>query len=442
MPSIHCILSDPSVAAGLEQSLRREGHRPIMSGSVAEAVDRAADTGIDVVLVESALPGARGLGETLAARGVESVHVLQLGEGGDVEAGASYAEIVAHIRAAVRLSESRTTRAAPDTPPKAVAGTAGPVVVGRSEAIRRVVDTLRKTARTRYPVLLQGESGTGKEVLARFVHSESARADRAFVAVNCAALPHGLVESTLFGHEKGAFTGATQRVPGAFERADCGTLLLDEISEMDLALQAKLLRVVQEMEFTRVGGIESVRVDVRIVATTNRDLASMVDAGTFREDLYYRLSVIPVLVPPLRDRREDIPDLATHFLQQAARDCEKTLSGIAPLGLAILTGHPWPGNVRELAHAVERAVAFADGARLEAEDFMPEKRSLAPWRRPTRPATPENVVAHLTSYSLQAAEEILIERALEATGGNRTRAAELLGIADRTLRSKLNTPRP
>src|SRR5688572_24155013 len=211
-------------------------------------------------------------------------------------------------------------------------------------------------APTRATVLLQGESGTGKELFARAIHDQSDRRDRAFVKLNCAAMPEGLVESALFGHEKGAFTGAIKRVEGAFERANGGTLLLDEITEMRLDLQAKLLRVLQEQEFVRVGGTSTISVDVRIVATTNRDLDQAVEAGMFRRDLYYRLSVMPIRIAPLRDRPEDIPLLAHHFAQRAASDAGREISAIAPDALALLQRYHWPGNVRELQHAVERAI--------------------------------------------------------------------------------------
>jgi transcriptional regulator with GAF, ATPase, and Fis domain len=218
---------------------------------------------------------------------------------------------------------------------------------------------VKTAAPTRATVLLQGESGTGKELFARAVHEHSDRRDRPFVQLNCAALPEGLIESALFGHEKGAFTGAIKRVEGAFERAHRGTLLLDEVSEMRLDLQAKLLRVLQEQEFERVGGTQPIKVDVRIIATTNRDLAAEAAAGTFRQDLFYRLSVIPVSIPPLRDRREDVPLLATRFAVRVAEETGKRFEGIAPEAMAVLQGFAWPGNVRELQHVIERAVILS-----------------------------------------------------------------------------------
>jgi DNA-binding NtrC family response regulator len=287
--------------------------------------------------------------------------------------------------------------------------------------------------------------------------------------LNCAALPEGLVESALFGHEKGAFTGAIKRVEGAFERADGGTLLLDEISEMRLDLQAKLLRVLQEQEFERVGGSTPIKVDVRIIATTNRDLAVHAAAGHFRQDLFYRLSVIPIRLPPLRERREDIPLLAHRFATQYAGEIAKPITGIAPQALELLLGYDWPGNVRELQHAVERAVILSGEPVIPAHAFDARRFSLTgAWReQPSLAgndyypanghvngngngngngkiagggAAADNAVL-LTSLNVDEAEAKLIERALVVSGGNRTRAADMLGISVRTLRNKLNGSR-
>jgi transcriptional regulator with PAS, ATPase and Fis domain len=310
-------------------------------------------------------------------------------------------------------------------------------------------------------VLLQGESGTGKELFARAIHDQSDRRSKPFIKLNCAALPDGLVESALFGHERGAFTGAIKRVEGAFERAHGGTLLLDEISEMKLELQAKLLRVLQEQEFERVGGTSPIRVDVRVVATTNRDLAADAAAGTFRQDLYYRLSVMPIVIPPLRDRAEDIPVLAYRFATRTAAELKKEITGISPEAVALLAAYPWPGNIRELQHAVERAVILSRDAVLQPHAFEGQQLGLvhplarqavarsavmaggaaAPSMNGTPgsgPVPPGAVV--LTSLNIDEAEVALIQRALEVTKNNRTRTAELLGISVRTLRNKLNGP--
>src|SRR6185369_15367220 len=337
-------------------------------------------------------------------------------------------------------------------------------VIGESAAVRRVLQTVATAAPTRATVLLEGESGTGKELFARTIHVQSERRDGPFIQLNCAALPEGLVESALFGHEKGAFTGAIKRVEGAFERADGGTLLLDEISEMRLDLQAKLLRVLQEQEFERVGGSTPIKVDVRIVATTNRDLAAHAAAGHFRQDLFYRLSVIPIRLPALRERREDIPLLAHRFATQYANEIGKPITGIAPQALELLQGYDWPGNVRELQHAVERAVILSGDPVIPAHAFDARRFSLTgAWREqpslvdyypangggagngngkaPSANGATDKAVV-LTSLNVDEAEARLIERALEVSGGNRTRAADMLGISVRTLRNKLNGSRP
>jgi transcriptional regulator with GAF, ATPase, and Fis domain len=309
-------------------------------------------------------------------------------------------------------------------------------------------------APARATVLLQGESGTGKELLARAIHDQSDRRDRPFIKLNCAALPEGLVESSLFGHEKGAFTGAIRRVEGAFERAHRGTLLLDEITEMRLDLQSKLLRVLQEQEFERVGGTQPIRVDVRIIATTNRDLAAEAAAGTFRQDLYFRLSVIPMMIPPLRDRKEDIPVLAYRFAMRTAAEVGREFQGISPDAIQFLQSNDWPGNIRELQHAVERAVILSQEPMLTAASFEFQRFGLAPSLgsvasfqvggprpMPTLPlGSGGGPSVVLQTLNVADAEKVLIQQALEATDNNRTRAAELLGMSVRTLRNKLNAP--
>jgi DNA-binding NtrC family response regulator len=325
-------------------------------------------------------------------------------------------------------------------------------IVGESFALHKLLESVAAAAKTRATVLLQGESGTGKELLARAIHDQGDRRAGPFVRINCAALPEGLIESTLFGHERGAFTGALKRSIGAFERANGGTLLLDEISEMRLDLQPKLLRVLQEREFDRLGGTGPVQVDVRVIATTNRDLAAEAAAGRFRQDLYYRLSVFPITVPPLRERRDDIPLLAYKFAARAAADAGKDFQGFDPDALELLRSHSWPGNVRELQHAVERAVILSTEPLLHAHLFA---HVTAEPRRPAGAAArragalrnggrgDEESGAHtlvVPTLDLMDIERRVIDHALSVSGGNRTRAAALLGIDVRTLRRKLNGP--
>jgi DNA-binding NtrC family response regulator len=321
-------------------------------------------------------------------------------------------------------------------------------IIGEGRAIRQLLDSVASAASSRATVLLQGESGTGKELLARAIHAQSDRREGPFIRLNCGALPEGQIESTLFGHEKGAMSGAAKRSLGALERADGGTLLLDEIAEMPADLQPKLLRVLQEREFERIGGAGTpVKVDVRIIATTSRNLEQEVNAGRFRQDLFYRLNVFPISIPPLRDRREDIPVLAHRFAARAAEEAGKEIAGLEPEALELLCGHDWPGNVRQLQSAVERAVILGTEPLLRVHLFASLRTPPAVESNGEAPAPVPAVSANgnggshvleLPSLDLMEVERRVIEQALALTKGNRTRAAHMLGINVRTLRRKLN----
>ncbi|HMP77080.1 MAG TPA: sigma-54 dependent transcriptional regulator [Kiritimatiellia bacterium] len=300
-------------------------------------------------------------------------------------------------------------------------------IIGQSPAMQEVFDTLRQVAPSRATVLVLGESGTGKELVAHALHRLSPRGKGPFVAVHCAALSATLLESELFGHEKGAFTGAAERRRGRFELADGGTLFLDEIGEIDAALQVKILRVLEERRFERVGGSETLDVDVRLVAATNRDLKRMVEEGKFREDLFYRLDVVTVKLPPLRERVGDLPLLVHHFVTALARENGKTLDGITPDALQALAAYDWPGNVRELRNVVERMVVLSRGDRLTLRDVPPHLRG-----------PDEHAPARGGALSLEASERLMIVRALKMNDGNVTKAAADLGISRRTLHRKLN----
>ncbi len=302
-------------------------------------------------------------------------------------------------------------------------------IIGRSRPMRELFEALALVAPSDATVLITGESGTGKELVANAIHQNSPRRDKPFVKVNCAALHENLLESELFGHERGAFTGAAAQRKGRFELAHGGTLFLDEIGDMSPATQAKVLRVLQEGEFERLGGSRTLKVDVRVIAATHRDLEAMVAEGAFRQDLYYRLSVVPVHLPPLRDRPEDIPLLAEHFLRIYAEKNRKPVAGFTPEAMDLLVRHPWPGNVRELQNAVERAVILCLGERITPRELPPALQGPAgdEPQAPT-PAGPR---------TLKDAERELILRTLEETGGNRTRAAQILGISRQTLINKL-----
>jgi DNA-binding NtrC family response regulator len=308
---------------------------------------------------------------------------------------------------------------------KATSAKQEPELVGNSQAFRRLLEQARRVARTGADVLIEAESGTGKELVARLIHRESPRRAGPFVAVNCAAFPDQLLESELFGHARGAFTGAMGAKPGKFELANGGTLLLDEVGEMPLTLQPKLLRVLQEREVDPLGGTRVVPVDVRVVATTNRSLRTSVAEGGFRADLYYRLNVVPLTLPPLRQRREDIRELAEHFLRKHATNAGSP-SRLTPELAAGIEAHAWPGNVRELENFIRRALALSSGPLLGAELLA---------HLETAPDGERAVLEAGTS--LREAERQLLERTLEATGGNRTRAAELMGLSLRTIRNKI-----
>ncbi|MBA4157645.1 MAG: sigma-54-dependent Fis family transcriptional regulator [Gemmatimonadetes bacterium] len=465
MATILHVDDEPSIGLILEDTLERAGHKPTGARSVPEALQVLARGGIDLIISDYRMPGLTGLEFlSLLSREGYDIPLIMLTGYASIENAvtAIKAGAVDYITKPIRpeqlklavdqaLEFIRLRRENEVLRREVMEFRSERQIIGDSVATRRVLQTIAMAAPTRATVLLQGESGTGKELFARAIHDQSDRREKPFIKLNCAALPEGLIESALFGHEKGAFTGAIKRVEGAFERAHRGTLLLDEISEMRLDLQAKLLRVLQEQEFERVGGTSPIKVDVRIIATTNRNLAAEAAAGNFRQDLFYRLSVIPVQIPPLRERPEDIPLLAYRFARRTAAEIGKEIHGIAPEALEMLQRHPWPGNVRELQHVLERAVILGPDDVLQLRAFDQENFGLATHWDESAPrhspvplpvsggSAPDGAIV-LHSVNLGEAEKVLIERALQNTGQNRTRAAELLGISVRTLRNKLNNP--
>src|ERR1700681_1988463 len=309
---------------------------------------------------------------------------------------------------------------------------AHPNVVARSPKMQEVLAMVERVASTNSTVLLGGESGVGKDLIARAIHEKSRRASGPFVKINSTAIPENLLESELFGYEKGAFTGATASKPGKFELADKGTLFLDEIGDVPPAIQVKLLRVLQEREFERLGGTRTIKVDVRLIAATNRDLRAALEDGTFREDLYYRLNVVPIDIPPLREHKEDVAGLANLFLARFAKDSGRTekITGISPAAMQLLTGHYWPGNVRELQNVIERACALASGSQLELGDIQldsPRNRANVSSDR----FLPEGM-------TLDQWEDEMIREALKRAGGNKSQAARLLGLSRNALRYRLS----
>ena len=312
-------------------------------------------------------------------------------------------------------------------------------MIGSSLKIQKVFEMIRTVSKTLSTVLIQGESGTGKELVARAIHYDSPRKDKPLIGLNCSVLSEGLLESELFGHEKGAYTGATTRRVGRFEMADQGTLFLDEVGEISPNLQVKLLRVLQEKQFERVGGTETVRVDFRLVAATNKDLRSEALKGSFREDLYYRLGVITIKIPPLRERKEDIPLLVTHFLHKYSLREGKSIKSVSPEAMNILIKYDWPGNIRELENCIERAVVVCDTAQIRSREISDEIcESLSPneGKEPI-PVHSAAAEAKIEDMDLHRQEKELILNALKKTGGNKARAARLLNIHRRTIYNRI-----
>lgn len=306
-------------------------------------------------------------------------------------------------------------------------------IVGESPMMKKIIADVAQVAKSNASVFINGESGTGKEVVAHAIHFQSARANRPFIKVNCAAVPETLIESEFFGHEKGAFTGANIKKPGRFELADTGTLLLDEVTEIPVPLQAKLLRVIQEHEFERVGGTKPIKVDVRLISTTNRDIKQAIENKVLREDLFYRLNVVPIYLPPLRDRREDIFPLAEYFLKKMCQENHREIKKLTAEAKRKLIDYPWPGNARELANILERAVVMDTSPLIAPEHLYLEG---APVPKGAPGASPQP--APLVGMTLDEMERKLIIETLQANENNRTKTAEMLGISIRTLRNKLH----
>jgi DNA-binding NtrC family response regulator len=405
--------------------------------SAAEAIEQLRTSSVDVVvidvdghsvdeLLEDLVEASRGTPIIINDEGAsiaDAVHYIRLGAHDVVSAGSDAAAI---IEAAAEFHRSQ--RAAGSTNESWRKH-----IVGSSKAIMRTIEVIRLVGSRRSTVLITGETGTGKEMVARALHLASPRAQQAFVAVNCNALPENLLEAELFGHVKGAFTGAIQHRVGRFEQAHKGTLFLDEVGDLPLEIQTKLLRVLQEREFQRVGSSETIRVDVRLIAATNVDLVQKIREGKFREDLYYRLNVVPIAAPPLRDRLEDIPVLAHHFVEKVCQLEEIPTRNLSPETIARLKNCPWPGNVRQLENAVEMAVALS-GTRevLYPSDFPLPSQS-------TRLTPTTAIATNDFEQTVGRIERQILEDALKKAHGNKTVAAEMLGLKRTTLAAKLKS---
>ncbi len=427
--------------------LAQEGFGVAAARTGEEALERIRSEVVDLVLLDVRLPGRDGL-EVLEAVKAQrpDCGVLMMTAFGSIEsavaalrAGADdylvkpfrAEEVLRRIQAVLERQGLRreVRRLRREVGTRYGFGN----LLGRSPAMRAFLGQLEQVAATRSTVLLMGESGTGKEMAARALHYNSDRAERPFVVIDCAAIPETLQESELFGHTRGAFTGAVAAKRGLFEEAHGGTLFLDEVGDLSAATQAKLLRVLQEGTIRRLGDTRTIQVDVRIIAATNRDLPAEVRAGRFREDLFFRLNVLPLRLPPLRERPEDIPLLTEHFLRRFAAETGRPVRQIAPPALDCLMAYRWPGNVRELEHAIERAVLLSQGETLEVGDLPPAVQGGGGQGVEEAPLRLRDAVARLNADL----ERGLIRRALARTGGNRTEAAVLLGISRRALLYKL-----
>jgi DNA-binding NtrC family response regulator len=454
MATVLCVDDEAPVGVVLENALAQMGHAAVVATSVQEAMEKFNRSPCDLVISDYSMPNASGLDliKQLDEAGHDIPVIIMTGYGSIENAVELMREGAVDyltkplrsetLRIAVNQAlELTRLRKENESFRREISSYKGRrAIVGESSALKQVLDMVAQVAPTRATVLLEGESGTGKELLARAIHEQSPRSEFPFITLNCAAMPEGLVESALFGHEKGAFTGASSRSLGAFERAHRGTLLLDEISEMRSDLQAKLLRVIQEQEFERVGGTQPIRIDTRIIATTNRNLETEVESGRFRSDLFYRLSVVPIRTPQLRERKDDIPLLVRHFQMRAAAEIDVPSEPIDQEIMQLLQQYDWPGNVRELANVVERAVILS-GGKARPEHFDRIRRAVAAKQGVGQTDADETGESpESLPINLHELEELTIRRALRLTSGHRKKAAALLGISERTLRNKLNKP--
>jgi DNA-binding NtrC family response regulator len=446
-----------SLRTMLRHALERPGHTVLEARNQPEAVQLMQQNQPAVVLSDLRLPEGDGFGVLRASKEIDpDVPVIVMTAYGSIEDAVAAMKEGAldflakpvdpdHLMLLVSraLEQRRIVNENLLMKEELAVRRGAPQLVGEDPSLRKLVASLQRAAGTDTTVLIEGESGTGKELFARSLHAFSSRADAPFVAINCAAIPDNLLETELFGHEKGAFTGAVARKLGKFEMAHRGTLFLDEIGEMPLPLQAKILRALEEKRFDRVGGTASVQVDVRLVAATNRGLKAAVAARRFREDLYFRLSVFPITVPPLRDRSGDIPMLARHFVERFCRDMKKRPLAFAPPALEQLRTYRWPGNVRELQNCIERAVILADSEAIQPRHLnlsfaAPEAEApVSPWAQIDLSGT----MAEATRRVVSEVERIKLETALKDADNNKAKAAEMLQMGYKMLLAKLREHR-
>jgi len=440
-PTILIVDDERNTREGLQRALQ-DRYNVLLAEDSQKAVQTLESTSVDVMLTDLRMPGVDGMGLLRRAMSLTNPPVcIMMTAYGSIENAvqAMQAGAYHYVTKPVNLDElelviqralnSRRIEVENVNLHEQIDRRYGlENIIGESPAMRQLFETVQQVAPSRATVLITGETGTGKELIAKAIHNLSPRKNGAFIPVHAAALPSTLLESELFGHEKGAFTGAVERRIGRFELADGGTLFLDEVSELEPSIQVKLLRVLEERAFERVGGAKTLQVDVRLVAATNKDLKKLVSEGKFRDDLFYRLSVVTIDLPPLRERRDDIPLLVKAFLDEFGRENSKQVRELTPEALNVLLAYDWPGNVRELRNAIEQMVVLARAERLTVRDMPAAIRGSAD-------LTKINVVR--AGMTVEEAERQLIVQALKETNGNRTKAAQKIGISRRTLHRKL-----
>ena len=464
MAEILIVDDDPQLRHSFEKLLRQEGHAVTAAATGESGIAMVRSQRFDLLIMDVRLPGISGLEAFQAVRALEprlpviimtafgstetAIEATKMGAFDFVLKPFDIPDILALIRQAIEAGRFMRSRVQMDlgTPVEGEGG--ADAIIGRSKSMQEVYKAIGRVAPTDATVLIRGESGTGKELAARAIYQHSPRAEKPFLVINCVAIPETLLESELFGYEKGAFTGATTRRVGRIEQANGGTVFLDEIGDMPFNIQSKILRLLQERSIERLGGREPIPVDVRIIAATNRDLEVSLAQGKFREDLYYRLNVVTLWLPPLRERQGDIPLLAEYFLVRFAREMETADPGLTEMAKALLKTYSWPGNVRELANAIQKALIFSRGCPIDSDavsqaigtethgrclDNGSLDEAIRQWIRRGFDAESQNVFDVL----MDRFASMLVREALNLTGGNRSRAAKLLGLSRPTLLSKI-----
>lgn len=468
MAKILIVDDDHQLRQSFQRLLTVEGHEVRGASSGEQGIKMVREEEPECVVMDVRMPGMDGLGALRAMREIDArlpviimtaysttetaIEATKLGAFDYILKPFDIPDVLALIDKAVEAG--RRMRGRVEMSPEPESATTSDALVGSSRAMHEVYKAIGKAAPTDALVLLRGESGTGKELVARAVYQHSLRAAKPYLVINCVAIPDTLLESELFGYERGAFTGATNRRIGKIEQANGGTIFLDEIGDMPMGIQAKLLRLLQEKQIERLGGREPIQVDVRIIAATNTDLEAAVAEGKFREDLYYRLKVVTLWLPPLRERGEDITPLARYFMARFAKEMDTTNPGISPEGLDVLAAHGWPGNVRELANVMQKAMVFSRGGPLLAEDIR-QALAEAPQQAATPPVrdgevsdqdlldlirTTLNAGTHDNAFDvlMDHVGRLIVREALQLTGGNRSQAARMLGLSRPTLLARMD----